>query len=79
MKQKKKKSEVTLAHTGDKSVVYDVDIDAGKFLVIYYTALDECEVYWKNGTVSLAAHTEEYRKAVQAVDKLYSKNSYGHY
>jgi hypothetical protein len=79
MKQKNKKSEVSLIHSGNKAAVYDVNIAAGKFLVIYYTVLDECEVYWKNGTVSVGAHTDEYRKAVHAVDESYNKSSYGYY
>ena len=77
MKQTKKTSKTTAVHTGEKAVVYHIDIEAGKFLVIYYIDLDDCEVYWRNDIALVAAHTEEYSKALAAADKKYSSDAYG--
>ena len=77
MKQKKKQSKVKPTHTGKKAAVYNVDIELGKFLVIYYVELDEHEVYWRNDTIMVAAHTNEYAKAIETVDNYHSADQYG--
>ena len=69
MKQKNKKEAVAIVYDGKKAIVYHVDIALGKFLVMYYTDDDEFEVYWRNGLISVAAHTEEYAHALSAIDE----------
>jgi hypothetical protein len=69
MKQKNKQEKVKLAYDGKRATVYHVDIPLGKFLVMYYADDDEYEVYWRSGIISVASHTEEYARALSAVDE----------
>lgn len=63
--------KVEQVHSGERAVVYHVDIQSGKFLVIGYTDADdnieEYEVYWRNGLVAVPSYREEYAAAVEIV------------
>ena len=65
--------KIEQVHSGNRAVVYHVDIELGKFLVIGYVddddEIEEYEVYWRNGLKPLLSHHEEFIAAIEAVEE----------